>query len=276
MKRNEGSFAITVRSVIPLKLHPSFNSEMADESLYGMILKLVEYVGGGWYKAKTHYNYTGYVHESMIHIDDVRAEEWQTLANCYITQFASDVMAEAKYTAYQLEVLTLGCFICVTGKKDGKWVEIELIDNRKGWIREEHYKKIPALDLENDERAIRKNIIDTAFLYMGTQYRWGGKSPLGIDCSGFVSMAYMLNGIIIYRDAQLKEEYMKEINMEDIKPADLLFFPGHVAMYIGDGKYIHSTGREGRVLVNSLNPNDENYREDLRKDISAIGTVFGR
>lgn len=276
MKINEGTLAITRKNVIPIKLKPSFDSEVADESLYGMVLRLIEWVGEGWYKVETHYNYFGYVHESMIFIDNARAEEWGKIAECYITQVATDVMAEPKYASYQLEVLTRGNFIYNTGEETEKWVQVELIDKRKGWIRKEHYKKMPVPDLKNDEENIRRNIINTAFSYLGTQYRWGGKSPMGIDCSGFVSIAYMLNGIIIYRDAQLKEDYMKAIKIENIKPGDLLFFPGHVAMFIGDGKYIHSTSREGKVLINSLNPDDDDYREDHHNSIKGVGTVFGR
>lgn len=276
MKTKEWTNAITKKNVIPLKLKPSSDSEVADESLYGMVLRLMENVGEGWYKAETHYNYFGYVHESMIYIDNDRAEEWQKIADCYITEVATDVMAEPKYASYQLEVLTRGDFIYITGEENEKWAQVELIDKRKGWIRKEHYKKMPIPDLKNDEGSIRSNIIDTAFSYLGTQYRWGGKSPLGIDCSGFVSMAYMLNGIIIYRDAKLKDDYMRAIKIENIKSGDLLFFPGHVAMFIGDGKYIHSTSREGKVLINSLNPNDINFREDHYNSITGVGTVFGR
>lgn len=276
MKIKEGTLAIAIKNVIPIKLKPSFDSEVADESLYGMVLRLIECVGEGWHKAETHYNYIGYVHESMICIDVDRAEEWQKIADRYITEVATDVMAEPKYASYQLEVLTMGDFIHITGEETEKWAQVELVDKRKGWIRKEHYKKMPVPDLKNDEENIRKNIIDTAFSYLGTQYRWGGKSPMGIDCSGFVSMAYMLNGIIIYRDAQLKDDYMKTIKIENIKPGDLLFFPGHVAMFIGDGKYIHSTSREGKVLINSLNPDDDDYREDHHNSITGVGTVFGR
>ena len=69
--------------------------------------------------------------------------------------------------------------------------------------------------------------------YLGAQYRWGGKTPLGIDCSGIVSMAYLLNGVTIYRAAAIKSGFaLHEISLEAAKPGDLLFFPGHVAMYL--------------------------------------------
>lgn len=272
----KNKLAITKKNVIPLKLKPSFDSEIADESLYGMVLELTEELEDGWYKARTHYNYEGYVHESGILMDNERALEWQKIADCYIYNNITDVLAEPKYASYQLETLTMGAFIHITGREEGRWCEVELIDKRKGWIRKEFYKKMSKFDLQKEEHKAREGILNTAFSYLGTQYRWGGKSPMGIDCSGLVSMAYMLNGIIIYRDAHLKEEYMKSIPFEQVKPGDAMFFPGHVAMYIGEGKYIHSTGSTGKVLINSINPEGDDYREDLHKSLYAIGTVFGR
>ncbi|SHI97932.1 C40 family peptidase [Lutispora thermophila] len=268
--------AITKKNVIPLKLNPSFDSEVADESLYGMVLQLEEKLTDGWYKVKTHYDYEGFVHENDMLIDDERALEWSKMAEHYIIHNIADVMAEPKYQSYQLITLVRGDFIHLTGKEEGRWCEVELIDKTKGWVQKEFCKKMPKFDLDKEEDVVRKSLLDIAFLYMGTQYRWGGKSTMGIDCSGFVSMAYMLNGIIIYRDARLKEEYMKSISIEEVKPGDALYFPGHIAMYIGDGKYIHSTGSSGRVVINSLNPEDEDYREDLHKSLYAVGTVFGR
>ena len=114
-------------------------------------------------------------------------------------------------------------------------------------------------------------------LYQGTHYRWGGKSPLGIDCSGLASMAYMLCGILIYRDANIVEGFpIREIDRARMKPGDLLFFPGHVAMYMGDGRYCHSTGRSGDdgFTINSLDPDAADFRPDLAAKLSAVGSYF--
>jgi cell wall-associated NlpC family hydrolase len=56
---------------------------------------------------------------------------------------------------------------------------------------------------------------------------------------------------------------VKEIPAEQGKPADLLFWPGHVALYLGEGRYIHSTGRSSGVVINSLDPQHPDFREDL-------------
>ena len=90
-------------------------------------------------------------------------------------------------------------------------------------------------------------------------------------------MAYMLNGINIFRDASIKEDFpVQQIARENIKEGDLLYFPGHIAMYLGNGRYIHSTGRAGSdgVVINSLNPKDADYREDLASAIKQIGSIF--
>ncbi len=69
---------------------------------------------------------------------------------------------------------------------------------------------------------------------------------------------------------------MCEIARADMKKGDLLFFKGHVAIYMGDGSYVHATGRAGDdgVVVNSLDPTAENYREDLANGILKIGSIF--
>jgi hypothetical protein len=127
------------------------------------------------------------------------------------------------------------------------------------------------------EEAFRNALAEQAKRYLGTEYRWGGKSGRGIDCSGLVSSAYMQCGVLIYRDARLVEGWpMHEIPKEQVRRGDALYFPGHIALYLGEGRYIHSTGAAGSggVVLNSLDPNDPLYREDLVKSLYAVGSLF--
>ena len=90
-------------------------------------------------------------------------------------------------------------------------------------------------------------------------------------------MAYLLCGIQIYRDANIKENFaLHEITIDEMKPGDLLFFPGHVAMYLGDDRFCHATAKAGSdgFVINSLNPEHPDYREDLHKRITQIGSYF--
>ena len=127
------------------------------------------------------------------------------------------------------------------------------------------------------EDAFRAAVCAQAKKYRGTEYRWGGKSGRGIDCSGLVSSAYMQCGVLIYRDARIVEGWpMHQISFADKKRGDALYFPGHIALYLGEGRYIHSTGASasGGVVINSLDPADPLYREDLVKSLYAVGSVF--
>lgn len=267
-------YAIVIDAVAALRSKPSEESERIDELLFGMGAEIISSDKNGWYYVNTFYNYKGYINEKQIILSgEEQYKKWKQKALFYVAQGEADILAEPKYNSQIVITLTRGAFIFDTGEREGYWSKVEFPDGIFGWIRTKYIKEIVKLPM-SDESIIRETLVNTARQYMDTQYRWGGKSTRGIDCSGLCSMAYMLNGIIIYRDAQLKEEYMKRIAFKDIKKGDLIFFPGHVAMYIEDGKYIHSNGKYGGVCINSFNGKDENYRADLANSITGVGSIF--
>jgi prepilin-type processing-associated H-X9-DG protein len=181
-----------------------------------------------------------------------------------IAPFA-DIMSEPKYESNVLLTLPRGGRLavspCFSGQDDG-WVLATLADGAEGFVRE---RSIRAISIwSGPENELRANVTADAMRYLGAQYRWGGKSHAGIDCSGLVSMAYMLNGLYIYRDARIVDGFpIKEIPAEHAGVGDLLFWDGHVALYLGDNRYIHSTGRSSGVVINSLDPAAFDFREDL-------------
>jgi len=267
-------WGILSKPLVAINLHPRFDSPLADEGLYGMIVKILEDKGEGWHYIETHYNYNGYIHESNMVMDEDMVERWRLEADKIIYHSLADVLPEAKYQGHIRSTLTRGATIIVTGEKKERWAEVLLADNTRGWVRSDFIGDKIVSHEKEDQEGLRKSLVDAAMSYMGTQYRWGGKSPLGIDCSGLCSISYLLNGIIIYRDAQRKDQYMRQISLDEIRPGDLLFFPGHVAMYIGEDKYVHSSSNNNGVDINSLNPKDKNYNDYLAKNISDIGTIF--
>ncbi len=210
-------------------------------------------------------------------------EGFNKLDKMLINHYAVDVRNLAKVQGVTLITLTKGSIVTVINDdtlEDKEWVKTKLIDGRIGYIKRKFLSDIIELqDYKNftmdEEEGFRKNVVKTAHEYMTTQYKWGGKSPLGIDCSGLTSMAYMLNGVLIYRDAKIVEGYpVCEIKFADLKLGDLIYFPGHIAMYIGNDEYIHSSASNDGVYINSFNKDSNLYREDLATTITYCGSIF--
>ena len=258
------------------------------------------------------YGYRGYVNQRELQF--VREEElWEYLgADLVLVGRATDVLSLPKVQGVRMLELERGGVLrrqhetAEEAEAHKGWAKVLLTDGRTGYVRDVALEPVryemtavfsqreglafndalaealttTAERLVPDagsEDAFRAAVCAQAKKYRGTEYRWGGKSGRGIDCSGLVSSAYMQCGVLIYRDAKIVEGWpMHEVAFEDKKPGDALFFPGHVALYLGEGRYIHSTGAavSGGVVINSLEPEDPLYRDDLVKSLYAVGSVF--
>ena len=270
--------AIVNVPICALLAAPTRESALEDEALYGMVVDILAEPAPGWYRVRTHYRYEGIVSADDLIVGDAAADTWAALHKKIVrNKNFCDVLSAPKVQGWIMATLPRGGILSPVGQPEKGWQQVRLADGRTGFVPESILGEYYAAPLSQDEETLRQALVDAAMLYRGTHYRWGGKSPMGIDCSGLVSMAYMLCGILIYRDAHIMEGFpIHEISLEHVKPGDLLFFPGHVAMYIGQGRYCHSTGRSGDngFAVNSLNPDDPDYRADLKDAITQVGSYF--
>jgi beta-lactamase class A len=230
--------------------------EVCDELLHGMSFSVIGYGRiRGTYHVETDYGYRGDISVKDVILCEKSGGMDFFRPNHIVTGMFADVLSAPSVRSSVLMTLVRGGTVYVVGKVVDGVVQVRLADGTQGYIRTANINLIkkeqnPA---SLDEDSLRKSLIDSAVRYLGTQYRWGGKSPLGIDCSGLCFMAYRENGISIYRDAAIKPGYaVREIPREQMKPADLAFLPSHVAMYTGDGKFIHSSVGNNGVAVDKL------------------------
>ena len=270
--------AIVNTSVCSLLAAPTRESTLEDEALYGMVVDILGEPTPGWYRVRTHYRYEGIVSAEDLLIGDEAVKSWEALPKRMIFhKNFCDVLSAPKVQGWIMQSVPRGGLVAPMGEAEDGWQKVRLADGRTGYAPEGILAEYHTQPVSENETVLRQALVEAAMLYRGTHYRWGGKSPMGIDCSGLVSMAYMLCGILIYRDADIREGFpIHEIPIEAVKPGDLLFFPGHVAMYLGHGRYCHSTGRNGDngFAVNSLIPSDPDYRADLRENITQVGSYF--
>jgi cell wall-associated NlpC family hydrolase len=97
-------------------------------------------------------------------------------------------------------------------------------------------------------------VVAIAMRYLGVPYVWGGASPSGFDCSGFVMYVYAQVGVSLPHNAAMQYGYGTPVSMSDLAPGDLVFFYGlgHVGIYIGGGQFIHSPHTGDVVKISSL------------------------
>ena len=104
---------------------------------------------------------------------------------------------------------------------------------------------------------IARRIISTSMDYIGVPYVFGGTSPYGFDCSGYVQYVFAKAGISLPRTADVQYEVGTPISTTELVPGDLVFFStytygaSHVGIYVGDGNFIHASSSQG-VTISSL------------------------
>jgi cell wall-associated NlpC family hydrolase len=104
---------------------------------------------------------------------------------------------------------------------------------------------------------VRAQVVFTAMQMVGVPYQWGGSTPEGFDCSGLVQFAYSNAGLRLPRTAAEQMEAAKPLTLENAEAGDLLFFrdgrrTSHVAIYLGQGRFVHAPSTGGQVSLDSF------------------------
>lgn len=106
-----------------------------------------------------------------------------------------------------------------------------------------------------------KAIISTAKSFLGVPYVWGGQSPSGFDCSGYINYVFGKHGITLPRTAAEQFNVGTSVSKSNLIPGDLVYFttykegPSHVGIYLGNGQFIHASSGKEEVTISSLSSN---------------------
>ena len=133
--------------------------------------------------------------------------------------------------------------------QEGDWYKV-IYDGQEGYMHGDYL-------IITETVSAGQKIVDRAEQYLGVPYVWGGSSPSGFDCSGFVQYVLRESGITIGRTCKQQWTYGTQISKEQLQPGDLVFFDNtytsgisHVGIYVGDGQFIHSSSSKGVVISN--------------------------
>ena len=228
---------------------PNADSELKDEALHGWPVQIIS-EQNNFYYIKTFYDYNGYIKK-----EDTTTEQF-TPTHTIDKNFADISIGEAvEYRT--ITTLPFGSYVRVLNEKE-KYSKVQLSDATEGYTRSIFLKPLTkptkTLPQNYNEKELRKAIINKSLTYKSTQYRWGGKTHSAIDCSGLTFMCYLANDIIIYRDAIMKDGFPVKLikNSSTLKQADLIYWKGHIGIYLGADTFIHSSDNNGGVAIENL------------------------
>jgi cell wall-associated NlpC family hydrolase len=226
-------YGICILSIVPARKEPSYTSEMVTQLLFGEHYTVTEQTDD-WIKIKTAYDHYECWINSRQHtkISETAFKKLQHEPAVLTHDLVQVVHNKLTQTNFPVTIgATLPCY------KDH-------ISSFDSFVFSCEAQTIPST-----KKKSVKEIIDTAFLFLNAPYLWGGKSPFGIDCSGFTQLVYKLNGHFLPRDAWQQVELGHPLSfVEEAEAGDLAFFDNeegqivHVGILLDNEKIIHASG----------------------------------
>ena len=223
-------FGICNLSVIPLRAEPSDKSEIISQVLFGEHFEIIE-TDRQWFKIVLHFDsYRGWVDSKQL--QTIGQSDYDALCSIKDSQICSDLVNYVSNKNNDFFPVMLGS-------------SISFIDNIEINIAKFIFEGTLISGIKP-----KTDIVKTSFQYLNAPYLWGGKTPFGIDCSGFTQMVYKLCGYSLLRDASQQATQGDALSfIEESEPGDLAFFDNaegnitHVGIIMADNYIIHASGK---------------------------------
>ncbi|MBP1763934.1 MAG: spore cortex-lytic enzyme [Firmicutes bacterium] len=131
-----------------------------------------------------------------------------------------------------------------------------------GIVEDKTYQALMNKTMPEDKAMVpkAKAVINTSFEYLGVPYRYGGTTPRGFDCSGFVQYVYKKHGITLPRTADIQYKSGAAVARKQLRAGDMVFFSttdkgvSHSGIYLGDNKFISATSSRGIAIRSMSDP----------------------
>ena len=217
-------YGICNLSIASLRSEPSDKSELISQILFGEHFKVLE-KRKNWSKVRIAYDkFVGWVDNNQY--TEISEDKYKNLEGEDII-YSSDLVEFVENNSKELVPIVLGSSL----------------------------SSLNLLYYSHDGSTItgkqsKEDLLNTAFLYLNTPYLSGGKTPFGIDCSGFTQMVYKLNGYKLSREASQQATQGEALSfIEESEPGDLAFFDNadgdiiHVGIIMKDNYIIHAYGK---------------------------------
>ncbi len=234
-------------TVADLRAKPDDRAERVSQLLLFSQCELLD-KAPGWQKVRGPDGYEGWLKESLVSKDELPEPQWKvwspvaTVREVGTNRVLGRMALDTRFFGYE----------------QGEVVHVPWAKGRVGWVAKDALK--PA-----SWTGTRQDLLSLAEELLGVPYLWGGTSPFGFDCSGYVQrLFHVVFNMWLPRDSCDQKKCGTRVpRLQYLAPGDLLFFPGHVGLWLGDGYMIHASGRDGQIAILRLQPPEGSHAVDL-------------
>ena len=248
--------AVVTNAVENMHSRSTSSSDVVSQAILGTNVRVLRKErnadGEDWYEVETPDTDKGWIISSALEFLKPGAKPYASFGKIFVvTALLANTYREPDVTKHKpAKVAPISTVMEAVGERDARWLEVNLPCSTKVWIQrgDGEVRDAPMVW----PRTSPRDMVARSKRFIGLPYFWGGTSPLGLDCSGFVQLIYKMGGIPILRDADIQFEGsgLAEVAAGDEAAGDLVFFGsaknkiGHVGMMIDAESFIDATVHE--------------------------------